>query len=133
MRLPRVLIAGTHSGCGKTSVTAGLLRALARRGLAVQPFKVGPDFIDPALLTASAGRPCRNLDSWILPPATIAELLARGAETVQAAVIEGMMGLYDGRGGAGDEGSTAEVARLAGVPVILVVDVGGASRSAAAT
>lgn len=131
MQLPRVLIAGTHSGCGKTSVSLGLLRALARRGMHPQPFKVGPDFIDPLLLAAAAGRPCRNLDSWMLPHPTVVELLARGADGSQAALIEGMMGLYDGR--AGDEGSTAEVARLLGVPVILVIDVGGASRSAAAT
>lgn len=131
MQLPRVLIAGTHSGCGKTSVSLGLLRAIARRGLRPQPFKVGPDFIDPLLLSAAAGRPCRNLDSWMLPHPTVVELAARGAEGAEAAIIEGMMGLYDGR--AGDEGSTAEVARLLGVPVILVIDVGGASRSAAAT
>lgn len=131
MTLPRILIAGTHSGCGKSSVSLGLLRALARRGMRVQPFKVGPDFIDPALLARAAGAACRNLDSWMLPHPTVVELLARGAEGASLALIEGMMGLYDGR--AGDEGSTAEVARLLGTPVVLVIDVGGSARSAAAT
>jgi len=133
MNVPRVVIAGTHSGCGKTSVSLGLLRALSRRGMAVQPCKVGPDFIDPSLLSVAAGRPARNLDSWMLPHPTVVEVLARGAERAQVTVIEGMMGLYDGRGGAGDAGSTAEVARLLSAPVILVIDVGGSARSAAAT
>lgn len=133
MNIPRLIIAGTHSGCGKTLVALGVLRALTRRGLRVQPFTVGPDFIEPSLLAAAAGRPCRTLDSWMLPHPTVAELLARGAEGAHAAVIEGMMGLYDGYGGTADEGSTAEAARLLGVPVILVVDVGASARSAAAT
>src|SRR3970040_389553 len=133
MNLPRVLIAGTHSGCGKTSVSLGLLRAMSRRGLRTQAFKVGPDFIDPSLLSVAGGQPCRNLDSWMLPHPTVVELLARGAEGAHVAIADGMMGLYDGRAGSGDEGSTAEVARLLGMPVILVIDVGGSSRSAAAT
>ena len=133
MNLPRVLIAGTHSGCGKTAVSLGLLRAMVRRGLRTQAYKVGPDFIDPSLLSMAGGQPCRNIDSWMLPHPTVVELLARGAEGAQVAVVEGMMGLYDGRAGAGDEVSTAEVARLLGTPVILVIDVGGSARSAAAT
>lgn len=132
MRIPRIIIAGTHSGCGKTSVAAGLLRALSRRGTSVQPYKVGPDFLDPPHLAMAAGRPCRNLDGWMLPQPTLIEVFARGADGAGAAVIEGMMGLYDGVGGAGDEGSTAEVARWLGAPVILVVDVSASSRSAAA-
>lgn len=134
MHIPRLIIAGTHSGCGKTSVTVGVLRALIRRGLRIQPCKIGPDFIDASLLSAAARHPCRNLDSWMLPHPTVAELLARGAEGAHAAVAEGMMGLYDGYDGAAEAGSTAEVARLLGAPVVLVVDVGGGSaRSAAAT
>ena len=132
MRIPRIIIAGTHSGCGKTSVAAGLLRALLRRGTSVQPYKVGPDFLDLPHLAKAAGRPCRNLDGWMLPQATLIEVFARSATGVDAAIIEGMMGLYDGVGGAGDEGSTAEVARWLGAPVILVVDVSSSARSAAA-
>ncbi|MDR7553464.1 MAG: cobyrinic acid a,c-diamide synthase, partial [Armatimonadota bacterium] len=133
MNLPRIVVAGTHSGCGKTSVALGLIRALRRRGMTVQPYKAGPDFIDPSLLGVAAGRPARNLDCWMLPQATLVELLVRGAEQAQIAVIEGMMGLYDGHGGVGDDGSTAEVARILQAPVMLVVDVGGSARSAAAT
>lgn len=132
MKVPRVIIAGTHSGCGKTSVAAGLLRALTRRGMSVQSYKVGPDFLDPPHLSKAAGRPCRNLDGWMLPRPTLVEVFARGANGAGVAVIEGMMGLYDGVGGAGDEGSTAEVARWLGAPVILVVDVSASARSAAA-
>jgi len=133
MHIPRVVIAGTHSGCGKSTVAMGVLRALRRRGLRAQAFKVGPDFIDPSWLAAAAGEPCRSLDSWMLPPPTVLELFARGAAGAQAAIIEGMMGLYDGHGGAGDEGSTAEVARALDAPVVLVIDVGASARSAAAT
>lgn len=133
MKVPRLIIAGTHSGCGKTSVAAGLLRALLRRGTSVQPYKVGPDFLDPPHLAIAAGRPCRNLDGWMLPQATLIEVFARGADGAGVAIIEGMMGLYDGVGGTGDEGSTAEVARWLEAPVILVVDVSAAARSAAAS
>jgi len=132
MNVPRVVIAGTHSGCGKTSVAAGLLRAFRRRGTRAQPYKAGPDFLDPPHLTAASGRPCRNLDGWMLPRETLVEVFARGAEGVDVAVIEGMMGLYDGVGGTSDEGSTAEAARWLGAPVILVVDVSASARSAAA-
>jgi cobyrinic acid a,c-diamide synthase len=132
MDVPRVVIAGTHSGCGKTSVAAGVLRVLARRGMSVQPYKVGPDFLDPPHLSMAAGRLCRNLDGWMLPQATLVEVFARGAAGAGVAVIEGMMGLFDGIGGTGDEGSTAEVARWLGAPVVLVVDVSASARSAAA-
>lgn len=133
MNVPRLIIAGTHSGAGKTSVTLGLIGALRRRGLAVQPFKVGPDFNDSSYLTAAAWRPSRNLDTWMLPKATVLELFVRGSDGADLAIVEGVMGLYDGYRGGSDEGSTAEVATLLHAPVILVVDVSGSVRSAAAT
>jgi len=133
MNVPRLVIAGTHSGAGKTSVALGLIGALRRRGIAVQPFKVGPDFNDSSLLTAAAGRPSRNLDTWMLPKATVLELFVRGAEGADLAIAEGVMGLYDGYRGGSDEGSTADVAMLLHAPVVLVVDVSGSVRSAAAT
>ena len=137
MHIPRLIVAGTHSGAGKTSVTLGVLRALRRRGLTVQPFKVGPDFLDPGLHTLAAdggarSRISRNLDTWLLPHATVVELFARAADGADIAVAEGMMGLYDGVDGRTDAGSTAEVSKLLQVPVILVVDAAGAVRSAAA-
>ncbi len=133
MNVPRLVIAGTHSGVGKTSVTLGLIGALRRRGTVVQPFKVGPDFNDSSLLSAAAGRPSRNLDTWMIPKSTVLELFARGSEGADLAIAEGVMGLYDGYRGGGEEGSTAEVAKLLHAPVILVVDVSGSVRSAAAT
>src|SRR5256884_5795044 len=137
MHIPRVIVAGTHRGAGKTSVTLGVLRALRRRGLTVQPFKVGPDFLDPGLHTLAAdggarSRISRNLDTWLLPHATVVELFARAADGADIAVTEGMMGLYDGVDGRTDAGSTAEVSKLLQVPVILVVDAAGARRRPAA-
>lgn len=138
MRVPRIVVAGTHSGAGKTTLTLGLLRALQRRGMSVQPFKAGPDFIDPGWQTAAVttreqpGRRARNLDTWLLPPATVVELFARNADGADVAVIEGMMGLYDGVDGRSEAGSTAEVAKLLRAPVVLVLDAAGSVRSAAA-
>jgi cobyrinic acid a,c-diamide synthase len=129
---PRVVIAGASSGVGKTIITAGITRALIRRGLQVATFKAGPDFIDPSFLALASGRPCHNLDTWMLPRAALLEIFARSAAPADIAVIEGMMGLYDGRGPVSDDGSTAQLARVLRAPVVLVVDASRAARSIAA-
>jgi cobyrinic acid a,c-diamide synthase len=128
---PRLVIAGTHSGVGKTSVVLGLMGALRRRGLSVQGFKVGPDFIDPMYHREVTGRPSHNLDAWLMGPDGVRRAFAGAAAGADVAIIEGVMGLFDGRA-TGPEGSTAEVAALLQAPVLLVLDVGGMSRSAAA-
>jgi cobyrinic acid a,c-diamide synthase len=129
---PRIVVAGTHSGAGKTTVATGLMVALSKRGLRVAPFKVGPDFIDPSYHALATGKPGRNLDAFLSGPDLIAPLLAHGARGADVAVIEGVMGLFDGKGG-GELASTAHVAKLLGAPVVLVVDARAMSRSAAAT
>ena len=128
----RVVIAAPASGHGKTTVATGLLAAFARRHLRVAPFKVGPDYIDPGYHALAAGRPGRNLDPVLVGEDLIGPLFAHGAAGTDLAVIEGVMGLYDGRTGAGETGSTAHVARLLEAPVILVVDAAAQGRSVAA-
>lgn len=126
---PALLIAGTHSGCGKTTVTLGIMAALRQRGLTVQPFKCGPDFIDPSLHLAVTGRISRNLDIRICGPDYVRQCFSRHAPTgsQSVAVIEGVMGLFDG-----GTGSAAELAALLKVPVLLVLDVRSMAESAAA-
>jgi cobyrinic acid a,c-diamide synthase len=130
--LSAIVVAGTHSGVGKTSITLGLIGALRRRGLTVQPFKVGPDFIDPLHHQHASDRPARNLDGWMLDPDTNLQRFARATDDADVALIEGVMGLFDGSDGKSDRGSTAEMAKLLGLPVLLVVDASAMARSAAA-
>ena len=131
-RLAAITVAGTHSGAGKTTITLGLIGALRRRSLLVQPFKVGPDFIDPLHHTRAAGRPSINLDGWMLSPDVNRRRFAAAAAGARVAVVEGVMGLFDGSDPRSDRGSTAEMAKLIGSPVVLVVDAGAMARSAAA-
>ena len=131
-----VVIAGVSSSVGKTTVAVGIMDALRRRGLKVQPFKVGPDYIDPGyhtLIVKEDNRQSRNLDSWMIPPQALLELFSRAMRGADIGLVEGVMGLYDGYSSADDTGSTAQVAKLLGSPVILVIDVSHTSRSAAAT
>lgn len=126
-----VVLAAPSSGSGKTTVSTGLMAALARRGSRVAPFKVGPDYIDPGYHTLAAGSPGRNLDPVLVGTDRIAPLARHGSAGADVAVVEGVMGLFDGRIADG-AGSTAQVAALLGAPVVLVVDVRGQSRSLAA-
>jgi cobyrinic acid a,c-diamide synthase len=128
-----LVVAGTASGVGKTSVTLGLLSALRRRGLRVQAFKVGPDFIDPGLHEVASGRASYNLDGWMCGREVVLATVARRAADADVAIVEGVMGCFDGIDGTSDAGSTAQIARWLGAPVVLVVDAGAQSRSAAAT
>uniref|UniRef100_A0AAU2VXX5 Hydrogenobyrinate a,c-diamide synthase n=1 Tax=Streptomyces sp. NBC_00008 TaxID=2903610 RepID=A0AAU2VXX5_9ACTN len=130
--IPRLVIAAPSSGSGKTTVATGLMAAFAGRGLTVSGHKVGPDYIDPGYHTLATGRPGRNLDAYMCGPELIAPLFAHGARGCDLAVVEGVMGLYDGASGLGELASTAHVAKLLRAPVVLVVDASSQSRSVAA-
>ncbi|WP_374106273.1 cobyrinate a,c-diamide synthase [Streptomyces sp. TRM70350] len=130
--VPRLVIAAPSSGSGKTTVATGLMAAFAARGLAVSPHKVGPDYIDPGYHALATGRVGRNLDAYLCGPELIGPLFAHGARGCDVAVVEGVMGLYDGAAGEGELASTAQVAKLLRAPVVLVVDASSQSRSVAA-
>jgi cobyrinic acid a,c-diamide synthase len=129
---PGLVIAAPASGAGKTTVALALMAACVRRGLVVQPFKVGPDFLDPGHASLVAGRPARTLDGWMLGRAPSLASFADATRDADVAVVEGMMGLFDGLAATSDAGSTAEIAKWLGLPVLLVVDAGAMARSAAA-
>ena len=128
--IPRLVIAATQSGAGKTTIVTGLLAALRQKGLKVQSFKAGPDYIDPGYHALASGRTAHNLDSWLTPAEKLPEILTEEAADADIAIIEGVMGLYDG----GRQGisSTAEIARLLKAPVLLVIDAKSMGASAAA-
>jgi len=130
--IPRIVIAGASSNVGKTTVTAGLVAALSQRGLIVQPFKCGPDYVDPSYHERAADRPCRNLDTWMLSDTQLLDSFARACKDADIAVVEGVMGLYDGSDWHDERGSTAQIAKLLNAPVLLVLDISGSARSAAA-
>lgn len=131
MTIPRLVVAAPSSGSGKTTVATGLMAALRARGLRVSPHKVGPDYIDPGYHALATGRPGRNLDPWLQGEERVVPLFLHGAAGCEVAVVEGVMGLFDGRGDT-EFASTAHVARLLDAPVVLVVDAARQSRSVAA-
>lgn len=130
-KIPRLVIAATHSGAGKTTITCGIIAALRQRGLKVQAYKVGPDYIDTGFHEIASGRPAQNLDSWLVGKDKLAEIFYATANDADIAIIEGVMGLYDG--GRGGISSTAEIAKILNAPVILVIDAKSAGTSVAAT
>ena len=131
MRIPRFVIAGERSGVGKSTITVGMLLALKARGLEPQPFKAGPDFLDPMHHSAVLGRPSHNLDTWMFLDQVVPSFV-QGARGSDISVIEGVMGLYDGLDGQSEEGSTSHLAKILKAPVILVIDASSSARSAGA-
>ncbi|MDX3132493.1 cobyrinate a,c-diamide synthase [Streptomyces europaeiscabiei] len=130
--VPRLVVGAPSSRSGKTTVATGLMAALTERGFAVSPHKVGPDYIDPGYHALASGRVGRNLDAYLCGPELVAPLFAHGSRGCDVAVVEGVMGMYDGASGQGELASTAHVAKLLRAPVVLVVDASSQSRSVAA-
>ncbi|MBS3976552.1 MAG: cobyrinate a,c-diamide synthase [Syntrophomonadaceae bacterium] len=132
MHTPRIMISGTHSGVGKTSIAVGLMKAFSAKGLRVQPFKIGPDYIDPGYHTVAAGRTSSNLDAFLLPESTLIELYARNSADSHISLIEGVMGLFDGKQDNPTKTSSAYIAKILKTPIILVVDASSMGHSIAA-
>lgn len=132
MHTPRIMIAGTHSGAGKTSISVGIMKAFSAKEFRVQPFKIGPDYIDPGYHTIAAGRPSSNLDTFLLPEETVIELFVRKSAGAQIAIIEGVMGLFDGKQDDPAKTSSAYIAKILKTPVVLVVDASSMGHSIAA-
>src|SRR5437660_7609029 len=130
--MPRIVIGGTHSGVGKTSIAIGVMGALTRKGRKVQGFKIGPDFLDTSFHEAVTGRPSRNLDSWMMPRPMVPSMLASGCESADIAVIEGVMRVVEAIDGKSEVVSTSEVAKMLKAPVLLAIDAYGLAGSAAA-
>jgi cobyrinic acid a,c-diamide synthase len=130
--LPRLVVAGVASGVGKTTVAVGLIHAFRSRGLRVAAFKCGPDYLDPTYHTRAAASPCQNLDGWMMGRDSVQATFCRGSRNADFAIIEGVMGLFDGASPVGDEGSTGEIAKWLEAPVLLVVNAAGMARSIAA-
>lgn len=128
----RLVIAGTGSGVGKTTVTIGLMAALRNKGYVVQGFKCGPDYIDPTYHTAVTGRPSRNVDSWMLKAEMVKEIINRGSAGADISIIEGVMGFFDGKDPTNNSGTTAEISKISKSPVVLIVNCASMARSAAA-
>ena len=132
MKVSRIVIAGVTSGVGKTTVAVGIMHGLRKRGLRVQPFKVGPDFIDPSYHTIVTNRKSRNLDVWMMGRQGVLDCFASASEDADIAVVEGVMGLFDGMSGKSDFASTAHVSKILDAPIVLVVDASKGARSIAA-
>ncbi|MDA0740251.1 MAG: AAA family ATPase, partial [Nitrospirae bacterium] len=132
MNCPRLIIAGTHSGVGKTTVSLALMAAFTAKGRRVQPFKVGPDFLDPTHHRAATGLHSYNLDGWMVDDERNQEMFRQAACEADISIVEGMMGLFDGASPVDDFGSTAQMAKLLKAPVVLVVDGSAMARSVAA-
>jgi cobyrinic acid a,c-diamide synthase len=130
--IPRLLIAGTSSGVGKTTIAVGLIGALRARGLRVAVFKCGPDYLDPTYHCRASGAACHNLDGWMMGQQAVQATFQRASRGANIAIIEGVMGLFDGASPSTEEGSSAEIAKWLGAPVLLVVDASGMARTVAA-
>ena len=131
-RIPRIVIAGISSGSGKTTLTVALCRALVKRGLQVSSFKAGPDYLDPTYHARATGSVSQNLDAWMMGREAVLSTFDSAAADADIAVVEGVMGLFDGVGARSEEGSTAQIAKWLSAPVLLVLDASGMARTAAA-